>query len=112
RIGDGTCGMGEHDPAVAPLGDTPQRDVLVSSKPERNASCRRQRINARIIDGVPLALEGDVRVGPQRAQKLNLLLRALAAVLEVFVEAQILDGIPADADAEAEASAGKHIKAR
>src|SRR5215467_12909310 len=37
--------MGEHNPAVAPLGDTAQRDVLVSSKPQRNAPCRRQRIN-------------------------------------------------------------------
>src|SRR5262249_8029110 len=95
-IGHRTCGMAEHDPAVAPLGNRAQRDILVSSKPQRDAPRRRQRIDARIGDGVPLTLEGDVRVSPQRAQNLDLFLRALAAVLEVFVEGQVLNGVPAD----------------
>jgi len=59
---------------------------------------------------VPFALEGDVRLGPQRLHNLHLLLRAPAAVVEILVEAGELDLVPADPDAEAEPAAAQHIE--
>src|SRR5262245_61663953 len=101
--------MREHDPAVAVFGDTPQRHVLVPTKPQGYAPPGGERIDAGVIDRVPLALVGDVRLRPQRVHDGDLLLLALAAVVEGHVEADVLDGVPADPDAEAEASAREHV---
>src|SRR4029077_5373703 len=65
RVGDRARRMRKHDPAIAPLGDAPQCCVLVTAEPERYSTPRRQWIDARILDRVPLSLEGDARLGPQ-----------------------------------------------
>jgi hypothetical protein len=60
---------------------------------------------------VPLAFEADVRLGPQGLHQLDLLLRPAAAVMEVFVEADKLDLVPADPDAKPEPSARQYVEA-
>ena len=56
------------------------------------------------------ALEGDVRLRPQRLHHLHLLLRAAAAVVKVLVQAGEFHRVPADADAQPEAAAAQHIE--
>jgi hypothetical protein len=46
-----------------------------------------------------------MRLGPQRLHQLHLLLGAAAAIVEVFVEADKLDLVPTDPDAEPEPAA-------
>ncbi len=82
----------EHDPAVAPAGDAPQG------------------VDTGVVDGVPGALEADMRLGPQRLHQAHLLLRAFAAIRKIFVEADELDLVPADADAEPEAAAAQDVE--
>ena len=100
----------QHDPAVARSGDAPERHVLMAAEPQGDAPPDGQGIDAGILDGVPLALEGHVRLGPQRLHDLDLLLLRACRGLEALVEADVLDGVPADPDAEAEAPAGQHVE--
>jgi hypothetical protein len=58
---------------------------------------------------VVLALKGDERLGPQTAHEANLLGDALRAVLEGFPERFVLDGVPADADTEAQAATAEEV---
>ena len=104
--------IGVRHPAVAPLGDARQRQVVMSAIPYRHATGRRTRIDPRVVDRVVLALERHMRVRPQRLHHLHLLFRPPAAVLEVLIEADVFDLVPADADTEAEASAAQHVQAR
>ena len=75
----------------------------MSTIPYRHAPGGRTRIDARIVDRVVLALERHMRLRPQRLHHLHLLFRPPAAVMEILVEADELDLVPADADAKAEA---------
>ena len=59
---------------------------------------------------MPLALESNVRIGPQCLHHLDLFLGPLASVLEILVEADELHLVPADADAEPEAAAAEHVE--
>jgi hypothetical protein len=60
---------------------------------------------------VPAALEGDVRLGPQRLHDLHLFLGTAAAVMEILVETGVLSFVPADPDAEPEPAAAQNVKA-
>ena len=57
-------------------------------------------------------IEGDRRIGPERAQDRDLLLAPRAAIAEVFVQAVVLDLVPADPDPQAEATAAQQIERR
>ena len=59
---------------------------------------------------MPLALERDVWIGPQRFHHLDLFLGSLAPVVEILVEADELHLVPAHADAEPEAAAAEHVE--
>src|SRR5947208_6521772 len=52
-----------------------------------------------------------MRLGPQRLHHFDLLFRAAAAIVEILVEPDELDLVPADADAEPEPAAAQRIKA-
>jgi hypothetical protein len=52
----------------------------------------------------------NMRLSPQGQHHLHLLHRALAAVVEVFVEADELDLVPADADSKPEAAARQLVE--
>src|SRR4030095_8291900 len=79
-------------------------------EPQWNLAAWRQRIDADVREAVPLALEGDVGIGPQGLHHLDLFLGPLAPVVEILVEADELDLVPADADAEPEAPAAEHVE--
>src|SRR5262245_31479217 len=98
--------MREHDPAITPLGNAPQRCILVPTKPEGDPALGRQRIDPGVLDRVPLSLEADVQLGPQLEHEFNLLLRALPAIAEILVQSHVFNGIPANADAEAKTTTG------
>jgi hypothetical protein len=57
-----------------------------------------------------LAVEFDMRLVPQSLHHAHLFGRARPAVVEILVEADKLDLVPADADAEAEAAAAQYIE--
>ena len=59
---------------------------------------------------MPFAFERDVWIGPQRLHDLDLLLGTLAPVVEILVEADELQLVPAYADAEAETAAAEHVE--
>src|SRR5207302_3102011 len=102
--------IGERHPAVAPFRTAPQRHVGVTAIPQRDLAPGRERVDAGILDRVPLALEADVRLGPERPHDLDLLFRAAAAVVEILVEADKLDLVPPDPDAEPEPPARQDIE--
>ena len=105
----GRVGVGH--PAVAPSGNARQRVLMVPTVPKGNFSRRRARVDPGVVDGVILALEGDIRFGPKRLHDLDLFLGPAAPVMEVFVQPGKFDRVPADPDAKAEPTPGQHIEA-
>jgi hypothetical protein len=110
RDGFGPCRFRQHDPAVAPFCDPLQRHVHVAAEPQRNFAACRQRIDAGVLETVPLALECNVRIGPQRLHHLDLFFGSLASVMEILVEADELHLVPTHADAQSETAAAEHVE--
>src|SRR5262249_1642419 len=97
--------VGQRHPAVPPEGDPPQCRLGVAPIPQRHPPRGRPRADPGIVDRVPATVEDEVRLGPQLLHEIDLLLRAAAAIAEILVEADKLDLVPADPDAEAEPAA-------
>jgi hypothetical protein len=95
----------------SPFGDARQSVFVVAAIPERDAPRSRARVDAGVVDGVVLALEGHVRLRPERLHDLRLFLRPAATVVEILVQGGEFNLVPADADAQAEAAAGQHVEA-
>jgi len=54
--------VGERHPTVAPFGTPSQRHIGVTAIPQRDLAPGRPRVDAGILDRVPFAFEGDVRL--------------------------------------------------
>ena len=52
------------------------------------------------------------RLGPQSSEQRDLLVHACPSVREILAERLVFDGVPAEADAEAEPAAGEQIHLR
>ena len=76
----------------------------MAAEPDRHAARLGPRVDAAVVELVELAGEFHVRLGPQRLHEAHLLLGALAAGVEIGAQALELDLVPADADAQAEAT--------
>ncbi len=106
-----------HDPFARPIEDeavaesrsTPKDSLGEASEPDGN-SAGGPGINARTVDVIETALEGDQGRAPELAQQRYLLLLTLAARVEALPERLVLDVVPANADAEAEAPAGEQVE--
>src|SRR5205823_2064123 len=98
-------------PAAAPFDGALHRPPGVPAIPERHLARGRARVDPGILDRVPLPLERDMRLLPQRPHEFDLLLRAAAAIVKILVEAGEFDLVPADPDAEPEAPARQDIEA-
>src|ERR1700730_19428 len=94
--------IGVRHPAVAPFGDARQGAFVIPAIPHRHLARGGTRVDAGVLDRMPLALVGDMRLGPQLLHNLHLLLRAAAAIVKILVEPQKLDLVPAQPDAEPE----------
>src|SRR6185369_974363 len=70
----------------------------------------RPGIDAGVRKAVPLALERNVGISPQRLHHLDLFLGTLAPIVEILVEADEFHLVPAYADAEPEAAAAEHVE--
>src|SRR6266849_2395106 len=68
--------------------------------PDRHAARGRARVDAGVVDMMEFAGDADMRLGPQGLHDPDLLRRAPAAIVEILVEADELDLVPADADPE------------
>src|SRR4051794_31127371 len=110
RDGLGSRRFRQHHPAVAPFCDPLQRHVHVTAEPQRNLALWRPGIDAGVRKAVPLALERNVGIGPQRFHHLDLFLGPLASVVEILVEADEFHLVPAHADAEPEAAAAEYVE--
>ena len=64
------------------------------------------------VELVVRALEGHHRLGPELAHDRDLLADAAAAGVEVLVQRLVLDVVPADAHAQAQAPAGEDVDRR
>src|SRR3954463_13111198 len=82
----------------------------MTAKPQRDLALGRSGIDAGVRKAVPLALKCNVGIGPQRFHHLDLFLGSLAPVVEILVEADELQLVPAHADAEAETAATDHVE--
>src|SRR5437868_7852303 len=82
----------------------------MAAEPQRNFTAWWPGIDAGVWEAVPLALECNVGIGPQRFHHLDLFLGPLAPVVEILVEAHELELVPADADAEPETAATEHVE--
>src|SRR5215472_6604843 len=102
--------MGKHDPAITPFSDALHGAVVVTAIPERHTALSRQRVDAGVINRMPFATEGDVRLGPERLHDQDLLFRTLAAIAEILVETDELDRVPADANAEPKAPVRENVE--
>src|SRR5262252_2639961 len=94
--------IGQRHEAVAVLGGAPEGGVDMAAEPDRHAAGRGAWVDAAVVEVVELAVELDMRLGPQRLHEAHLLVGALAAGVEVHAQPLELDLVPADADAEAE----------
>src|SRR5215469_2439701 len=56
-------GIGVGHPAIAPFGDALERPLVVAAEPDRDLARSRARVDAGILDAVPAALKGHMRVG-------------------------------------------------
>src|SRR5437868_11787037 len=81
----------------------------MAAEPQRNFTAWWPGIDAGVWKAVPLALECNVGIGPQRFYHLYLFLRPLAPVVEILVAADELQLVPAHADAEAETAATEPV---
>lgn len=84
----------------------------MTAEPQRDMAPWRQGIDAGVGDGMALALEGDKGLGPQGPHDLDLFLGAPAPILEVLIEADEFNLVPADPDAEAQAAVAQHVEGR
>ena len=84
---------------------------MMAPEPDRHPASRRQRIDAGIVDVMPLPLEVDMRLGPQCLHDLHLLLRASSPIVEILVQTDELHLVPADPDPQPETAAAQHVKA-
>jgi hypothetical protein len=98
-------GAGE-DEAIAESRSSPKYRLGEASEPDRDAASG-AGIDAGTFDVIELALERHQGLAPELAQELHLLLLAPTASVEVLPERLVLDVVPADADTEADASAGE-----
>src|SRR5207253_2249243 len=88
--------------------DPLQRHIHMAAEPQRNFTAWWPGIDAGVWEAVPLALKFNVGIGPQRFHHLDLFLGPLAPVVEILVEADELQLVPADADAEAQSKSEMH----
>ena len=100
-------GTGE-DEAVAESHSPPKDELGEASEPDRDAASG-AGIDAGTVDVIELALERHQGLAPELAQELHLLLLAPAASVEALPERLVLDVVPADANAEAQAPAGEQV---
>ena len=98
-------GTHERKPTVAELRQAAQRALVRAAEPDRDRPLDRQWIDAGVGDLVPAAVESDQFLGPELAQHFDLLLRAPAAIFEIFTEGFVFHRVPADTDTEAQAAA-------
>src|SRR5262245_52155775 len=83
-----------------------------TTKPQGNGTLDRQRVEASVTDMVPAPMEVDHFLRPQGPHHGNLFLRALATIMEILTQSLIFRRVPANANAQAQASAAQHIDFR
>jgi hypothetical protein len=88
------------DPSIAEARGTPQRWLGFAAKPDGNRALHRQRIDAGLVDSVPLPLERHHRLRPQRPQDRDLLIHTCTAGAKLRIQALIFHLIPADPNTE------------
>ena len=103
------AGLELREPAVRDLGHPLEHGLGHAADPHRDGALDRQRIDAGAIEVMVGALEGHHGLGPELAHDRNLLGDAPAPGAEVLVQRLILDVVPADADAQAQAPAGEDV---
>src|SRR3989442_6505404 len=95
--------------AVSEPRDPLHRGIGVAAHPHRDRALHGQWVQPRAVDAMPASLGVHDLLGPEPAQERDLLLDAPSAVCELLAERLVLDEVPADTDAETEASAGEDI---
>src|SRR5215471_6223251 len=78
--------------------------------PQRYLARGRKRVDAGVLDRVPLAFERDMRLRPQLPHDRDLLFGAAAAIVKIFVEADELDLVPPDPNAEPEPASRQDVE--
>ena len=121
-LGDPRAGGGhglardDREPAVGEAADSPQHrrrlPATAGADPDRDRALHRQRVDARALDAVPLALEGHLVPRPEQPQQLDLLVAAAPARAVVLPQRRVLLGAAADADAEPQPAAAQHVELR
>lgn len=112
-IQHGTSGLGgaeTREPAITHFCHAAEDGVVMSAKPERDGTLDGHGVQARVGDVVPAPFVGDEFLRPEQAEDFDLFFKAFAPIVKVFVQGGVLHFVPAQADAEAQASVGKHIQ--
>ena len=109
----------QREPAVGQPRDTPHGHVQghrtrgrAGADPDGNGALHGQRLDAGVVDAVPLSGVIDNLLRPQQPQDLDLLFAALAARFPVFVQSLILHRVPSDPDAQPQPPAAQHVHFR
>src|SRR5581483_6254883 len=95
--------------AVRDSSGTANRLLGGAADPDRNRPLDGQRVDAGARDRVPAPVEVDDRLRPESPHHLDLLLHPPPAVAEVLAQRLELDEVPAEPDAETEASAREEV---
>src|ERR1700677_5107571 len=84
---------------------------MMPPEPDRDPAPDRKRVDARVIDMMPLPIEFDMGLGPQRLHHSDLLLRPLSPIMKFLVEANELHLVPANADPQPKPASAQHVEA-
>src|SRR6267143_2512018 len=100
------------EPAVGDLGDPLEHGLGHAAHPYRNGALDGERVDASSVEVMIRALESHHRLGPELPHDGDLLADAAAPRVKVLVQGLVLDMVPADAHAEAQAPAGEDVHRR
>ena len=108
ELGEPAVGATPHSAEHAVSGDRPA-GAAAGAHPQRDRPLHRQRVDAGVGYIVVAAVKIDDLFRPEPAQQFHLLLGATAAGGEVLAERFVLDGVPADANAQAQPPSAQHV---
>src|SRR5207253_9881066 len=100
------------EPAVGDLGDPLEHGLGDAAHPYRNGALDGERVDASSVEVMIRALERHHRLGPELPHDGDLLADTAAPRVKVLVQGLVLDVVPADAHAEAQAPAAGDVPRR
>ncbi len=97
------------EPAIGEPADPLHHDIGVATNPERDRPLDRHWVQSGLRNRVVPTLEVDHIFGPEGTKQLDLLLKTATPVAEPFVQADVLNLVPTNPDAQPQLATGQDV---